>query len=65
MLKLGIHVDSGQMYRVYRYQAAVANSSLYFFSFLSLQNSFGDKLLMSTESPYYFDHLLQVSNKSL
>ena len=25
----------------------------------------GDKLLMSTESPYCFDHLLQVSNKSL
>ena len=25
----------------------------------------GDKLLMSTESPYLFDHLLQVSNKSL
>ena len=25
----------------------------------------GDKLLMSTESPYHFDHLLQVSNKSL
>ena len=23
-----------------------------------------DKLLMSTESPYHFDHLLQVSNKS-
>ena len=25
----------------------------------------GDKLLMSTEGPYHFDHLLQVSNKSL
>ena len=25
----------------------------------------GNKLLMSTESPYHFDHLLQVSNKSL
>ena len=25
----------------------------------------GDKLLMSTENPYHFDHLLQVSNKSL
>ena len=24
-----------------------------------------DELLMSTESPYHFDHLLQVSNKSL
>ena len=28
-------------------------------------NPLGDKLLMSTESPYHFDHLLQVSNKSL
>ena len=25
----------------------------------------GDKLLMSTESPYHFNHLLQVSNESL
>ena len=25
----------------------------------------GDKLLMSTGSPYHFDHLLQVSNKSI
>ena len=25
----------------------------------------GDKLLISTESPYHFEHLLQVSNKSL
>ena len=25
----------------------------------------GDKLLMSTESLYHFDHLLQISNKSL
>ena len=25
----------------------------------------GDKLLMSTQSPYHLDHLLQVSNKSL
>ena len=29
-LKLGTHVDSGQMYRVYRNQAAAAYSSLYF-----------------------------------
>ena len=36
-LILGTHVDSGQMYRVYRKQAAVAAySSLYFFIFLSL-----------------------------
>ena len=36
-LKLGTHVDSGQKYHVYRNQAAVAYSSLYFFIFLSLQ----------------------------
>ena len=36
-LILGTHVDSGQMYRVYRKQAAAAAySSLYFFIFLSL-----------------------------
>ena len=29
------------------------------------ENPLGDKLLMSTENPYHFDHLLQVSNKSL
>ena len=33
-LKLGTHVDSGQMYRIYWNQAAAANSSLYFFIFL-------------------------------
>ena len=38
-LKLGTHVDSGQMYRVYWNQAASAYSSLYFFIFLSLQFS--------------------------
>ena len=38
-LKIGTHVDSGQMYRVYRNQAAAAYSSLYFFIFLSLQIS--------------------------
>ena len=32
-LKLGIHMDSGQMYLVYWNQAATANSSLYFFIF--------------------------------
>ena len=32
-LKLGTHVDSGQMYRVYWNQAAAAYSSLYFFIF--------------------------------
>ena len=29
-LKLGTHIDSGQMYHVYRNQAAAAYSSLYF-----------------------------------
>ena len=38
-LKLGTHVDSGQMYHVYRNQAATAYLSLYFFIFLSLQFS--------------------------
>ena len=38
-LKLGTHVDSGQMYCVYRNQAAAAYWSLYFFNFLSLQFS--------------------------
>ena len=38
-LKLGTHVDSGQMYHVYRNQAAAPYSSLYFFIFLSLQFS--------------------------
>ena len=34
-LKLGTHVDSGQLYRVYRNQAAAAYSSLYSFFFHS------------------------------
>ena len=38
-LKLGTHVKSGQIYRVYRNQAYAACSSLYFFIFLSLQFS--------------------------
>ena len=38
-LKLGTHMDSVQMYHVFRNQAAAAYSSLYFFSFLSLQFS--------------------------
>ena len=38
-LKLGTHVDSGQMYRVYWNQATAAYLSLYFFIFLSLQLS--------------------------
>ena len=38
-MKLGTHVDSGQMYHVYWNQAAAAYLSLYFFIFLSLQFS--------------------------
>ena len=39
-LKLGTHVDSGQMYCVYRNQAAAAYLSLCFFIFLSLNFHF-------------------------
>ena len=38
-LKLGTHMDIGQMYHVYRNQAAAAYSSLYLLIFLSLQFS--------------------------
>ena len=38
-LKLGTHIDSGQMYDVYQTQAAAIYLSLYFFSLLSLQFS--------------------------
>ena len=38
-LKLGTHVDSGQLYHVNQNQAAAAYLSLYFFIFLSLQFS--------------------------
>ena len=38
-LKLGTHVDSGQMYRVYRNEADAAYLPHYFFIFLSLQFS--------------------------
>ena len=37
ILKLGTHMDSGEMYSVYRNQIAIAYSSLYFSIFLSLQ----------------------------
>ena len=36
-LKLGTHVGSGQIYRVYWNKAAAAYSSLHFYIFLSLQ----------------------------
>ena len=36
-LRLGAHLDNGQMYRVYWNQAAAAYLSLYFFIFLSLK----------------------------
>ena len=38
-LKIGTHVDSGQMYHVYQNEAAAAYSSLYFYISLSLQFS--------------------------
>ena len=38
-LKLGLHMDSRQMYHVYQNQAVAAYLSLYFFIFLSLQFS--------------------------
>ena len=38
-LKIGTHVDSGQIYHVYLNQAAAAYSLLYFFISLSLQSS--------------------------
>ena len=38
-MKLGTHIDSGQMYHAYWNQAAVAYSFYYFFSFLSLKFS--------------------------
>ena len=38
-LKLGTHIDSGQMYHVYWNQSAAAYSSHYFFIFLSVQFS--------------------------
>ena len=45
--KLGTHMDSGQMYRVYRNQATAAYLSFYFFIFLSLNFSshFSQELL--------------------
>ena len=52
--KLGTHVDSRQMYSVYRNQAAAAYLSLYFFILLSLQFSnikiFRHTLLMNCEA---------------
>ena len=38
-MKLGTHVNSGQVYHVYQNQAAAAYSFLHFFIFLSLQFS--------------------------
>ena len=38
-LKIGTHMESGQMYRVYQNQVAAAYLTLYFFIFLSLQFS--------------------------
>ena len=50
-LKLGTKVDSGQMYRVYRNQAAAAYSSLFSFSFqFSNIRMFGQTFLRSCEA---------------
>ena len=38
-LKLGTHMDSGQMYHAYQNQAAAAYSSFYFLIYLSVQFS--------------------------
>ena len=48
-LKLGTRVGSGQMYRVYRNQAAAAYSSLYFFIFF----------LSNFQSLKFFEHFYQ------
>ena len=48
-LKLGTHVDSGQMYRIYRNQAAAAYLSSYFFIFF----------LSSFQTLKFFAHLHQ------
>ena len=53
-LKIGTHVDNGQMYHVHQNQAVAAYSSLYFFIFLSLQFStlkFFITLFSGTVSP--------------
>ena len=47
-LKLGTHVDCGQMYCVYRNQAAAAYLSLYFFIFLSFSPIFKITLFRHT-----------------
>ena len=49
-LKLGTHVDSGQMYRVYRNQVTAAYLSLYFFIF-SFSPNFQTLIIFVTFSP--------------
>ena len=64
-MKIGTHVDSGQMYHVYRNQAAAAYSSLYFFIFLSLQFStlkFFLTLFSGTVKPQKLKHGIQVDS---
>ena len=53
-LKLGTHVDCGQMYSVYQNQAAAAYLSLYFVIFLSLQLS---NIKIFRLSSYFFQEL--------
>ena len=67
-LKLGIHMDSGQMYHVYQNQAAAAYSSLYFFIFLSLQFStlkFLVKLFSGTVRPRRLKLGIHVDSKQM
>ena len=43
----------------------IFNDFIHVYSPGARAETLGDTLLMSIESPYHFDHLLQVSNKSL
>ena len=69
--RLEIHFyfeDSGQgslLIQVHPRKAYIREIKMYQFGEGKGRKPFGDKLLMSTESPYHFDHLLQVSNESL
>ena len=57
-LKLGLHVDRGQMYCVYRNQAAAAYSSLYSFFFLSnFQKLIFVTLFSGTVRPRRLNHM--------
>ena len=67
-LNFGTHVDSGQMYRVYRNQAAAAYSSLYFsFFFLSKFQTlhFFVTLFSGTVRPRRLKHSTPVDNRQM